>query len=133
MNGSAHDNCCCLRGSPLFSFTRLRHKFIVLLFLLREFLVKQIMLLFVYIDDYDDFVLPTKRVKRQPRTADELWVMHEHLTDGITDVLKHITAVNFYTPLGCLAQMHALSGAKRFHAKDMTRKFQQMFSVSISF
>jgi hypothetical protein len=120
-------------GSPLFSLTRMRHKFIVSLFLLREFLVQKMMFVFVYIDYYDDFELRTKRVKQQPKTADELWVMHEHLTDGITDVLKHITAVNFYTPLGCLAQMHALSGAKRFHAKDMTRKFQQMFSVSISF
>jgi hypothetical protein len=66
-------------------------------------------------------VKPTKRGKRKSLTADQLWAMHENLTDEITVVLKHITAVNFHTPFGCLGKMFELSGTKRFHERDMTK------------
>ena len=76
---------------------------------------------------------PTKRGKRKSLTADQLWAMHENLTEEIRVVLKHITAVNFHTPFGCLGKMFELSGAKRFHDTVMIKSLIEIFSVSISF
>jgi hypothetical protein len=78
-------------------------------------------------------VKPTKRGKRKSLTADQLWAMHENLTDEITVVLKHITTVNFHTPFGCLGKMFELSGAEPFLETDMIKSLIETFSVSISF
>jgi hypothetical protein len=66
-------------------------------------------------------------------TADQLWAMHDKLTDEITDVLKHITSVNFYTPFGCFGKLYELSGTLRFHERDMTQFLIERFSVSFLF
>jgi hypothetical protein len=92
------------------------------------------------VSDDDDFVQPKKRGKRnakksEPLTADQLRAKHKEKTDEITDILKHINAVNFFTPYGCLVKMFELcsSSTDRFHEQRMTKFLIETFSVSMLF
>jgi hypothetical protein len=51
----------------------------------------------------------------------------------ITDILKQINAVNFYTPFGCSGKIFELSGTIRFHEYEMKRSLNDTFAVSILF
>lgn len=63
----------------------------------------------------------------------KLWEKHDHVRDEIINILKHIQAVNFYTPLCCLWKLLELFGNKPLHHLRMVPSFHSDFVVRISF
>lgn len=63
----------------------------------------------------------------------KLWEKHDRVTDEIINILKHIQAVNFYTPLGYLGKLLELFGNKPLHHLRMVPSLHSDFVVIIAF
>lgn len=78
------------------------------------------------------FFFPTQWISMLKK-ENEMWTEHDRLTDEIIDILKHINAVNFYFPLGCVGKLIELSGNMPLHGNHMIPSLTATFAGTILF